>query len=157
MSAAEFVVFASISVSVLCWAVGEGMRSRGAWMAGALLALTHSIAAFAAFYQWSHATAERLTTEQAVRLTGATFTGGIYVNYLFLAVWLGDAAWWSIRPAAYETRPRAVSFAIRAFIFVIVVNGAIVFADGMARAVGIAGVAFVILARVRERTQRRSP
>jgi hypothetical protein len=154
MSAAEFVVFASISVSVICWAVGEGMRSRRAWMAGALLALTHSIAAFGVFYQWTHATAERLTTEQAARLTGATVAGGIYVNYLFLAVWLADAVWWSTRPATYETRPRAVSFAIRAFIFVIVVNGAIVFADGIARVIGIAGVGFVIMAWARERAQR---
>jgi hypothetical protein len=149
VSAAEFVVFASISCSVGCWAVGEAMRSRRAWLAGALLALTHSIAAFGVFYQWSHATAERLTALQAAQLTGLNVSGGIYVNYAFVAIWLIDAIWWSARPAGYERRPRALSLAIRLFLFAIVVSGAIVFADGMARIVGIAAVGFVGIMRLR--------
>jgi len=149
MSAAEFLVFASISCSVACWAIGDAMRWRAAWMAGALLALTHSVAAFGFFYQWSHATAERLTTAQSAALTGVSFSGGIYVNYLFLAVWLADAFWWWLRPDTYDARPRAVSIAVRTFIFVIIVNGAIVFADGAARAVGIASTAVVVLAQAR--------
>jgi hypothetical protein len=149
VSGAELVVFGSISCSVGCWAAGEAIRSRTAWLAGALLALVHAIAAFGVFYQWSHATAERLTALQAAQLTGVSFSGGIYVNYAFVAIWLIDAVWWSARPASYERRPRALSLAIRLFLFAIVVSGAIVFADGMARMVGAAAVAWVVIMRIR--------
>lgn len=149
MSGAELVVFASISCSVVCWAAGEAIRSRHAWLAGALLAMIHAVAAFGVFYQWNHTTAERLTALQAAQLTGVSVSGGIYVNYAFLAIWLIDAVWWSARPISYERRPRALSLAIRLFLFAIVVSGAIVFADGMARIVGVAAVAWVVFMRIR--------
>lgn len=110
-----------------------------------MLALAHSTAAFGVFYGWSHATAQEQTAAQTLALTGADFAGGIYVNYLFLAVWLADAAWWWVWPASYRTRPRVVSLAVHGFLFFVIVNGAIVFADGWARVVGVVAVSAVLL------------
>jgi hypothetical protein len=137
MPALEIAVFATISAAVLCWALGEALQSRAFWTSGALLALIHSVAAFVVFYGGSHETARVETMRQTAALTGIEFSGGIYLNYVFLVVWLADAAWWWVAPVSYRARARAVSFAIRAFIVFIIVNGAVVFADGWARIVGL--------------------
>lgn len=133
----DIAVFYTISAAVLCWAAGEAYRSRVFWSAGALLALLHSMAAFVLVYDGSHDTARAETTRQTAALTGVEFSGGIYVNYLFLIVWLGDAAWWWLAPGSYRARPRVLELVIRGFILFIIVNGAVVFADGWARVVGL--------------------
>jgi len=140
MLAVEIAVFYTIAAAVLCWGLAEALKSRALWTAGAMLALIHSAAAFVWFYGGSHETARLETMRQTAALTGLAFSGGIYFNYLFLIVWLGDAAWWWLAPRAYRSRPRAVSLVVRGFIFFIVVNGAVVFADGWARVVGVAAV-----------------
>jgi hypothetical protein len=145
MTAVELVVFGTIALAVWCWALAEIFRQRALWAAGAVLALVHSVAAFITFYDGSHAVARAETMRGTAALTGIEFSGGIYINYLFLAVWLTDAAWWVLRPHAYQQRPRALSFAIRGFIFFIIVNGAVVFADGWARAIGGTAVAVALL------------
>ena len=86
---------------------------------------------------------------QTEALTGIAFPGGIYVNYLFLLVWIGDATWWWWSPRSRERRPRAVAVAVHGFIFFIMVNGAVVFADGLARVVGLAAVSAVVVAWLR--------
>ena len=71
--------------------------------------------------------------------------GGIYVNYVFLLVWLADVCWWWIAPATHRSRPLGIEGA-RFFAFTFMfVNGAIVFASGAGRVVGLisVGVAFV--------------
>ena len=146
MIVAEIAVFGSIAVAVVCWAIGEAGRSRFWWTSGAVLALLHSIAAFGLFYGWSHDTARRLTAQQTAALTGIDFGAGIYVNYVFLLVWLADAAWWWTSPRTYAGRSRWLSSIVRAFIFFVVVNGAVIFADGLARLVGTLCVAVVLLA-----------
>jgi hypothetical protein len=151
MSASDFLVFATISAAVMCWAAAEILRSRLCWTAGALLALIHSLAAFGVFYGWSHETAREMTMKQTFALTGVRFGGGIYVNYLFLVVWLSDVVWWWTSPATYEGRPRAVSRAIRGFMLFIIVNGAVIFADGLARVIGVSAVLLVVLSRIPRR------
>jgi hypothetical protein len=145
MTFVDLAVFVSIAAGVVCWALGEARRSRLWWI--------HSIAAFSLFYGWSHETARRLTAQQTAALTGVDFAGGIYVNYLFLSVWLADAAWWWASPGTYAQRPRALSLSIRGFIFFIIINGAVIFADGLARLVGVVCVAIVLLAWTARRFQ----
>lgn len=145
MSVAESAVFVTIALAVVGWALGEGIGSRRAWTMGAVLALVHAILAFGVFYDWSHRVAHDAITQQTATLTGVAFPGGIYVNYLFLSVWLGDALWWWIAPASRATRPLALSRAIHGFIFFIMLNGAVVFADGWARVLGVAAVSFVVV------------
>jgi hypothetical protein len=151
MPAAELVVFSTIALAVVAWAGAELLASRMLWMAGALLALVHAGVAFAVFYEGSHAVAREQTSRQTEALTGFAFSGGIYINYLFLAVWLGDAAWWGVASKSYAERPGWVSSAIRGFIFFIILNGAVIFADGWARAVGVVAVTAVVLSTWRRR------
>ncbi len=139
----DAVVFGAIAASVLCWAAGECLGSRMAWTLGALLAAVHAASAFVVFYDGSHEVARVATMRQTETLTGVSFTGGIYVNYLFLATWLLDAAWWWLSPASRAARPGAVDGTVRGFIFFIMVNGAVVFADGLARGVGLVAVTAV--------------
>jgi hypothetical protein len=144
MTFIDLAVFASIAAGVVCWALGEALRSRNFWTAGAILTLIHSIAAFGLFYGWNHETARLLTAQQSAALTGIAFAGAIHVNYAFLAVWLGDASWWWMSPGTYRERPRSVSLIVRGFIFFIIINGAVVFADGWARLVGSASTSLVL-------------
>ena len=141
MTAAELAVFVTVAAAVVCWAGAEAFRSRTLWTAGAMLMVVHAAVAFGVFYGWSHAVAREATMRQTAALTGLEFAGGIYVNYVFAGVWLGDATWWWVSPRSYATRGRWVSAAIRGFIFFIILNGAVVFADGWARVLGVAAVA----------------
>jgi hypothetical protein len=149
MTPAEAAVFATIAGAVVCWAAGEALRSRAAWSLGALLALAHAVTAFAVFYGWSHDLARVSTMRQTEAITGVTFAGGIYINYLFLVVWLGDVIWWWVSPRSRAARARAVTVAVHGFIFFIMVNGAVIFADGLARLLGGAAVAVVAMAWLR--------
>jgi hypothetical protein len=144
MDVAEVAVFGTIAVSVMCWAAAEALRSRALWAAGALLMLVHAIAAFGVFYDWNHSVAQELTSQQTAALTGIEFAGGIYVNYVFVAAWILDAAWWLFASDSYESRPPWLAFAVRGFIFFIMLNGAVVFADGWARLIGSLAVAVVV-------------
>ena len=146
----QAIVFGSISAAVIAWALAEFLRSRWLWAAGATLAAIHSAAAFDVFYNWSHATARELTMRQTAALTGVNFAGGIYVNYVFLGVWIADAAWRLVAPKSYETRPRPLTLATHGFIFFIIVNGAVIFADGWARVVGAAATSLVIFQWLRK-------
>jgi MFS family permease len=148
MPAVELLVFGTIAAGVLSWAAGEVLASRAWWTAGALLTLLHSVVAFFVFYEGSHQIAQAETMKQTAALTGVVFPGGIYVNYTFLLVWLGDAAWWWLSPHSRAARPRGLTWVVRGFIFFIIVNGAVVFADGWARVVGLIAVAAVTIANV---------
>jgi hypothetical protein len=149
MSLPEAAVFVTIAAAVVSWAAAECLRSRAAWTLGALLALVHAILAFGVFYGWSHEAARVSTIRQTEALTGVAFPGGIYVNYAFLLVWLGDAIWWWRSPRSRTARPRWLAVAVHGFVFFIMVNGAVVFADGLARGVGLAAVSSVVVAWLR--------
>jgi hypothetical protein len=151
----ELVVFATASASVLSWAAAEALRSRMLWSLGAMLMMVHALAAFGVFYGWSHHVARELTMRQTLALTGIVFAGGIYVNYAFIAVWIGDAGWWWISPRSYEERPLWLTRCVRGFIFFIMLNGAVVFADGWARSIGSISVALVLVAWLLKLSWRR--
>jgi hypothetical protein len=163
MTEHQLIVFGTIALAVICWAVGEGFGSRLSWTTGAALAIVHSVAAFVTFYDGSHDVARIETSRQTAALTGVAFSGGIYINYAFLVVWAGDALWWWCSPASRAARRRALSIAIRGFIFFMIVNGAVVFADGWARVVGIVAIAMAAAGTWRRRlngienTQRTRP
>jgi hypothetical protein len=145
VGALEVLVFASIAVAVVLWAVAEVFSSRVLWSVALGLALLHSAVAFIVFYGGSHAIARDATMRQTAALTGVSFPGGIYVNYVFLAVWSADAAWWWLAPRAYEHRARWISAITHGFIFFIMLNGAVIFADGWARVIGVVAIAAVVV------------
>jgi hypothetical protein len=121
---------------------GEGW-ARLVWSAGAVLYLAHVAAAFDRAYGWSHAAAHAHTAEQTAALVGTAWGGGIWVNYVFTALWAGEALWWWAAPARYRARPRALEYGIRAMFLFMIVNGAVVFVTGYARWMGLVVVAVV--------------
>ena len=120
---------------------------RGAlWTAAATACAIHAVLAYHAYHGWSHASALRHTAEQTAAVTGLAWSGGLYVNYVFIALWLGDVAWLWASPRSYLARGATLDRAISLWFLFMVVNGAIVFARGPARLVGIAAVVVVVWA-----------
>jgi len=139
------VLFVTIWVALALFVlaeIGKGPRAtdgrvarwaRAAWIAGALLAIVHAGIALAARYGWDHEAAVRATAEQSAELYGFRWRGSIYVNYVFLALWLLAA--WSWRHWVW-----------RLFVLTMIVNGAIVFARPAARPIGAALVIALVWA-----------
>jgi len=141
--AAEIAVFGTIAVATIAWALGTSLPSRGWWTIGAAAALIHVAAAFHVFHHWSHQSAVLATAKQTGAVIGIFRGEGVFFNYAFLVVWLADAAWWWLAPSSHEARSVRVTAAVHGFLFFMFVNGAIVFADGWMRVIGMIAVGIV--------------
>jgi hypothetical protein len=139
-------VYSTIWISLLLFAIGETGRTHTrpgtappswawyAFFAGWLLAIVHTLLAFGVIHDWNHDDAVRNTALQTEAMFGIAFGGGLYVNYVFFAVWLADAVWWRTAPAL--VRPVWATVALHAFYMVIIFNAAVVFAPGVRRIFG---------------------
>lgn len=68
-----------------------GVLWTGAW----ILCVVHVICAYHFQHHWSQAAARQHTAEMTDRVVGWYWSGGLYVNYAFLAVWGGHCIlWW---------------------------------------------------------------
>jgi hypothetical protein len=149
-------LYLTIWIALALFAAGESGRSLArpgsrppawAWWAfttGLVLAIVHTVVAFDLVHQWVHADALRATAAQTQAVLGVSAGWGLYVNYVFLAVWLGDAWYWRVAPD--HVRPRALVWSLRAFYAIVIFNGAVVFAAGLRRIAGVLLVSW--LARV---------
>ena len=145
-------------LSLLAWAGAECIRLRGLrtprreekaralWTTGLALASVHVALAFHLRHGWSQASAWAETARQTQELLGRPYGWGLFVNYAFLAVWAADAAWWWGKPASFSTRSRLLDVPIRLFLLFIFVNGAIVFAHGAVRILGLLTLAALVVA-----------
>ncbi len=113
------------------------------WMLGSVLLWAHLAAAFHEHHHWSHAHAAAETSRRTAALVGWSWGGEIYWNYVFAVVWSIDAFIWRLAPNASRRRPVAILAAIHAFMFFIVLNATVVFAEGAMRAAGIIGGAWL--------------
>jgi hypothetical protein len=150
-------LYGTIWAAMLLFAAGESGRSftprgspppRWAWWlfaGGLVLAIGHTLIAFAVVHHWSHADAVIATARQTREIYGVAFGAGLYVNYVFLGVWLADAWWWRAA-ASGRRRPTAVVRALRIFYVIIIFNATVVAAAGYRRALGVLLVSW--LARV---------
>ena len=141
-------VYLTIWIALILFTAGETGRAfrrpgqpppSWAWWSftlGLALALVHTLIAFDIVHNWVHDDAVRGTAMQTEAVFGLAAGWGVYVNYVFFAVWLADACWWRLEPHGY-TRPPAVTWTLRAFYLVMIFNGAVVFAAGMRRLLGI--------------------
>jgi hypothetical protein len=140
----DLVLRSSIWLALVLFAIGEyGRRpgrvapwAWGVWTAGGLTCAFHITWAMGWWHGWSHASAIAETAALTASVVGFPFGGGVYVNYLFVGVWLGEAAWWRIVRDWPTGRPR-VMWALRAFYFVIIFSATVVFTSGRARAMGV--------------------
>jgi hypothetical protein len=159
------VVRASVWLAMLCCPAGPAGRRwrpelcRAIWTLGCVAFLVHVASSFAVHYGWSHTIALRETARQTAEMVGRPVGAGLYVNYLFAALWVLDAAWWWCDRRAHRERRAWVDLALHSLFLFILFNGGVVFARGPARWIGaaatIAGVAALVGAHAGEREHRR--
>lgn len=151
----DVAVYGAVAGAIVSWAASEVARAtmvrRAFWSLAAALMLVHSVAAFGAIYGWSHEVAVVATARQTQDLTGFDSGSGIYVNYVFLLIWIADAVWWWQAPAHYAARPGWLSHFVDGFVWFMFLNGAVIFADGWMRAIGGAAVLTVLIAWIGRR------
>jgi hypothetical protein len=148
----SLVVRGTMWVATVAWAAGEismrrGRRAESAarlvWTTGALIAIAHAGFAFHFVHGWSHSAAALETVRQAEERIGVGWSGGIYVNYVFLVTWLADVVWWWVAPESRAARSRKLEVARSVFFVFMFANGAVIFATGVGRVIGTACVAAV--------------
>ena len=121
--------------------------SRLTWTAGCIAYLLHVAAAFHYYHHWSHAEAYAFTAQQTWEVVGLDWGGGLYVNYVFTAVWLGDVLWWWSRgwrdphPRPFSQGERGVKWLVHGFMGFVAFNATVVFATGFSRWFGIGACA----------------
>jgi hypothetical protein len=149
VTSADAALFVTVWLAVTCFVAGQaGQRiavttgrtpawAWPVWSAGALVCVVHALLAFGVRYGWTHERAVSATAEQTAAVYGIRWGGGVYVNYVFLAVWLAEAAWWRTNAAGYLSRPMLVTSVLRAFYLIVFVNAAVVFAAPSRRVAGV--------------------
>jgi hypothetical protein len=98
---------------------------------GLLFYLAHVVAAFQLHHGWSHAAAYKHTAQRTAEVVGLYWGGGLWWNYLFGFVWLGDVVW-------RGPRPRWAGPAIHGFLAFLAFNATVVFESGPVRWAGLA-------------------
>ncbi|MGZ0169481.1 MAG: hypothetical protein ACKVHE_07990 [Planctomycetales bacterium] len=97
---------------------------RVTWSAACLLLIVHVLSAFRFEHGWSHSAALKHTAEQTARVTGIDWSGGLYFNYAFLALWLLDVALlWGASGNRQSTLRRVTNLACLFMVF----NASVVF------------------------------
>lgn len=130
--------------------------TRAAYTAGCVTLWVHVGLAFHSAHGWSHASAVRHTAEQTAAMVGVASGAGVYLNYLFMAVWAADAAyWWGHGHVGYRRRSRGLTWAVHGFLAFIVFNAAVVFVGGWPQVMGV--VVSVVLAGLAARAVVRRP
>ncbi len=100
-------------------------RARWCWTSGCGLFCLHVLAAFHVYHHWSHAAAWEHTRQQTLARTGFDSGSGLWLNYLFLVIWLCDvAAWW--RDATWP-RQRLWYLSTQSFMAFMALNATAVF------------------------------
>ncbi len=100
------------------------------------------------FHHGSQAAALKSTAAQTEQLLGFRFGAGLYINYLFVVVWLGDAAFRLFGSSRYVSLPSWYRPMLIGFLVFIAINGAIVFQSGWIRIVGIGCVCMLGILKV---------
>lgn len=105
---------------------------------GCALAVVHVACALGFYHGFRHASAAAETARQAQQVLGIRFAAGVYFNYLFVLLWVIDAArqWVATRPL-----PGWVVILLHVYMTFIAFNGAVIFASGLARWIGLAAAA----------------
>ncbi|MBI2688847.1 MAG: hypothetical protein HYX27_21295 [Acidobacteria bacterium] len=124
---------AALLYSIALVQIIRGRDARVLWTAGCASYLAHVAAAFQWVYGWSHAIAVRETARQTRELFGLDWGVGIWFNYAFTLVWLGDVLWWWIAPESRERRADWIGKTIHGYMVWMFLNGAVVFPKGAVR------------------------
>ena len=115
------------------------------WLIGSLLSLLHALATMAFYHQFQHALAYQDTAHQTEQAIGVAVGFGIWLNYLFVLVWILDALWMNGFTTNYFARHRAFNWLSYGFLGFIALNGAIVFESGPVRWVGVFAILVLVV------------
>lgn len=143
----EAGTYLTIFFAIICWGVAlvtVAGTARFAWTAGLLLYLTHIVFAFDAFYDWSHDVAIEVTAKETAAVIGLETGFGLWVNYAFGLILALDV--WQ----QWRAGTRRYALAIDWIVIFMIVNGAIIFADGITRLYGVVLITVVIALRWRK-------
>lgn len=163
----------SIWIALVAWLAGPaaalvGRRHAGwqrlarrLWTLGCAAFLVHVAAAFHFVHGWSHAAAHAATARDTAAVTGFDSGAGLWLNYLFTALWLGDAvAWWRLGTGGYRRRSAAWTIAVYGFMAFLAFNATVVFEQGWVRVGGVLGsllLATLVVLRLRHRRRPAEP
>ena len=133
------------AIAVAAFLLRRGELARRAWTAGAVFFVGHVIAAFEVVHHWSHLAALTETARQTLAMTGFNSGFGLWLNYLFAAIWVADVAIMWLAPRRYASRPRSLVWLLHGFLLFMVINGTIVFAHGPTRSTSLAALGGLLL------------
>jgi hypothetical protein len=153
----------AIRLAMACLAFGyafqfhSGVRNIRAisvlWIFGAMLAGFHTVTAISAFHSGSFEEAWVSTASRTEAMFGVRVGWGLYVNYVFVAIWWLDAAWrWQIRTESL----RSVELGIDFFLIGMAIFGSVVFATGPIRYVGLLVMAIWVALWFRRNSTKRN-
>src|SRR4029077_20794751 len=100
-------------LETVAWAAGETLMrrspasdrlARAIWTMGIAMAVIHVVLAFHWVYRWNHEAAVQAAVRQTAARFGWGWRGGIYVNYVFLTLWLPGVCWGGGAPASPAAR-----------------------------------------------------
>jgi hypothetical protein len=136
---------------------GRSAADRGGarwfWTAACVILWTHVACAFQFQHHWSHAAAYAHTARQTAEFVGLDWGGGLYFNYLLMAVWTGDALWWWIGPQTYCDRPAIIGRLVGGFVAFIAFDATVVFGAGPLRWLALGVILVLGLRAMRRRTR----
>ena len=149
---------------VLWWVPVAGMLGHGVadrrsclsliGLSGAAVMLAHIVLSFHVVHDWSHSAAVEETARQTDAVVGVNWGGGVWLNYVFALIWLGDAGWRWFDPQGYVRRPRALSLAVHGFLAFIWFNATVVFGSPFFRVIGLIGFLLLGVVAGRGRSEK---
>ena len=143
MDTGEWLIRGSVWLALSFYVAGElaGAKSWSVarWLStlGCAAFLVHIAGAFHFHHQWSHATAYADTARQTEQFTGWNWGGGLYINYLYALVWLGEILWSWANAGSYLQRRAWATWMVRGFFLFMMFNGAVAFVRGNIRWYGL--------------------
>lgn len=150
MSKGEFLTRITIWITLAGYfaataliAVSRDRLARLIWTVACVSLLVHVAFAYHFYHHWSQESVFRETARQTADVTGLNWGGGIYFNYVLMAGWIIDVAWWWRGADAYRKRPRWITAMWQAFLIFMVFNSLVVFKTGAIRMIGIVMCLFV--------------
>lgn len=150
MSSGEFLTRSTVWISIVAYTIGcvvfaTGRRharsdrtTRLAWTIGCAALVAHFLCAFNFYHAWSHEAAYVDTARQTSEVFAMNWGGGLFINYAVALLWTGDVTWWWFAGlSSYRQRPWVLTLSWHSFLIFIIFNATVVFADGLARWIGL--------------------
>lgn len=110
---------------------------RWIWTASGFCLLLHIAFALHFVHHWNQASVYVETARQTAAVFNINWGGGMYINYLLLALWMLELVWWWRWPDSYRRRPRWLTMMWQGFLLFIFFNATVVFVSGTLRWLGL--------------------